>query len=188
MNETTPSESETQPTSTGSGIMPSPFVDAEGNPRTAAMKAALAEFWTALKRLPSYIKLAASLAKDERIPKSSKGMLIAGGAYAVSPIDLVPGIIPVAGQLDDLYVILTAIQQAIRLAPAGVADEHLAKYSLSRDDIEQDLASVRNLVKEAARVTASFGLRALKNTGSRIRQLAGKYTKRGEANHDNQPI
>lgn len=152
------------------------------------MKAALAEFWIGLKRLPAYLKLSASMAKDDRIPKTSKGMLVVGGAYAISPIDLVPGIIPVAGQLDDLYVILTAIQQSIRMAPDDVADEHLARHGVTRDDIEHDLAAVRNLVKEAALITAQFGLRALKNTGNRIRRFADQYTQRGASKHDNQPI
>jgi uncharacterized membrane protein YkvA (DUF1232 family) len=152
------------------------------------MKAALGEFWIGVKRLPAYIKLAAAMARDERIPKKSKALLITGGAYAVSPIDIVPGIIPVAGQLDDLYVILTAIQQAVRLSPKDVADQHLANFDITREDIEHDLASVRNLVKEAAVVTAKFGMRTMKDTGNRIRRFAGQYTQRGGAKHDNKPL
>ena len=180
--------SENSPTVPTTSLVRSPFVDEHGQPRSSAMKAALTEFWTGVKRLPAYIKLAASLARDERIPKKSKAMLLAGGAYAVSPIDLVPGIIPVAGQLDDLYVLLTAIQQAIRFSPAEVADEHLVKYDITRDDVDHDLASVRNLIKEAAIVTAKFGLKTVKDTGNRIRRFAGQYTQRGGSKHDDKPL
>ena len=188
MSEPIPNPSEHQPQATNASLVRSPFVDEQGNPRTSNMKTALGEFWIGVKRLPAYVKMAASMARDERIPKKSKALLVTGGAYAVSPIDLLPGIIPVAGQLDDLYVILTAIQQAIRLSPKDVADEHLAKFEISREDIEHDLASVRNLVKEAAIVTAKFGLRTMKKTGSRIRRFAGQYTQRGGTKNDSKPL
>ena len=184
-NQDTP---ESQSPARNTSLVRSPFVDEHGNPRTSAMKDALGEFWIGVKRLPAYVKMAASMARDERIPKKSKALLVTGGAYAVSPIDLVPGLIPVAGQLDDLYVILKAIQQAVRLSPKDVADEHLAKYEITREDIEHDLASVRTLVKEAAIVTAKFGMRTMKDTGSRIRRFAGQYTQRGGTKNDDKPL
>lgn len=186
MTEPSSNDQPTRPI-TGS-TLPSPFVDEKGEPRSSAMRDALSEFWISLKRLPAYVKLAAAMGRDDRVPKSAKAVLIGGGLYTVSPVDLVPGVIPVAGQLDDLYVILTAIQQAIRITPAAVADEHLAKAQVSREDIEHDLAAVRTLVKEAAKVTVSFGIRTMKQTGSRIRQLAGQYTQRGGAKRDDKPL
>jgi uncharacterized membrane protein YkvA (DUF1232 family) len=40
-------------------------------------------------------------------------MLVAGVAYLLSPIDLVPGIIPGLGQLDDLAFVLLALKSAL---------------------------------------------------------------------------
>src|SRR5690606_11747919 len=67
----------------------------------------LAPVWALIKRLPAYMRLSANLARDPRVPKTAKASLALGGIYVVSPVDLIPGIIPVAGQLDDLYVLLT---------------------------------------------------------------------------------
>jgi uncharacterized membrane protein YkvA (DUF1232 family) len=166
-------------------LLPSPFVNEQGEPRNSAIRDALGEFWIALKRLPSYVKLVTAMGKDERVPKSAKAILIGGGIYTVSPIDLVPGVIPVAGQLDDLYVILTAIQQAVRLTPDDVAAEHLARHEITKTDIDHDLAAVRTLVKEAAKVGFAFGVKSVKQAGSRIRQFAGQVqSKRGPVRDD----
>lgn len=118
-------------------------------------------FWAAVKRMPSYIRLAANLAKDPDVPNAAKGVLAVGGGYAVSPIDLVPGIIPVAGQLDDVYVMLTALSRALKMTPTDVADRHLATAGLHQDDIETDLQAVRDLVRVAFRKSVAFGGKAL---------------------------
>lgn len=41
-------------------------------------------------------------------------------AYALSPIDLIPDVIPVLGQLDDLLLVPLGIWLAVRLAPPGL--------------------------------------------------------------------
>lgn len=121
----------------------------------------LRRFWEGVKRLPAYIGLAAAIARDGDVPKSAKGVLAVGGGYAVSPIDLVPGVIPVAGQLDDLYVLLTAIQQSLKMMPADVADRHLEHAGITRDDIEGDLKSVRDIVRMAIEKSLVFGGKTL---------------------------
>src|SRR3712207_5606231 len=63
----------------------------------------------AVRRLPRYLRLTWNLARDERVPRGAKAFLVVGGAYALSPIDLIPGIIPVAGQIDDVLVLLVAL-------------------------------------------------------------------------------
>jgi len=171
-----------------SAIVTSPLLNEKGEPANAALKQALDEFWISLKRLPAYLKLVAAMSRDSAVPAGAKGILAAGGVYAVSPVDLVPGIIPVAGQLDDLYVILTAVQQALRMTPDDVATRHLEAVGMTRADIEHDLAAVRHLVKEAAVATARYGWRAARVTGSRIRRFATENLPRGGAKGANQPL
>ena len=48
-------------------------------------------------------------------------------AYAVSPIDLIPDFIPVLGYLDDLLLLPLGIALAIRLIPAEVWQDCLAR-------------------------------------------------------------
>lgn len=114
-------------------------VPAEGTP--------LPEFWAALKRMPRYARLSAGLARDNRVPRRAKLALAAGGAYAVSPIDLVPGIIPVAGQLDDLFVVMTAVQHAVNASPPEVAAEHLDRAGLTKAELDADMDAVRTTIR-----------------------------------------
>lgn len=126
--------------------------------------------WEMLRRLPRYAKAMASMATDDRAPLSAKGILLAGAAYLVSPIDLIPGIIPVAGQLDDIYVVLTSLKLATRSCPANVASEHLQAVGLSTETVDQDLASIREFV--------SFGLRwAIQRSGSVLAQASQRATR-----------
>ena len=51
--------------------------------------------------------------RAERLSRSRQAALVAGAVYLVSPIDLVPGFIPVAGQLDDAVAVLLALRLAL---------------------------------------------------------------------------
>ncbi|MEJ7763306.1 MAG: DUF1232 domain-containing protein [Thermomicrobiales bacterium] len=131
----------------------------------------LEAFWTTVKRMPRYAPLIAGLVKDGRIPKSAKAGLIVGGAYAVSPIDLVPGIIPVIGQLDDLFVLLMAVRHAVRSAPPGVAEVHLERAGITEAEIETDLATVKATAKWLVVRGARAGGKAAMSGARRLRSL-----------------
>jgi len=117
--------------------------------------------WQLIRRLPAYARLSAALARDPRIPKSAKAMLVVGGAYLVSPIDLVPGFIPVAGQLDDLYVVLMGLRQAIRTSPPDVIEEHFARVGLPTTIVDEDLRAIRTFVRRGVRWSLDNGGKAL---------------------------
>jgi uncharacterized membrane protein YkvA (DUF1232 family) len=121
---------------------------------------ALDRFWAAVRRLPRYAFLGTNLIRDDRVPRRVKATIAVGGIYAISPIDLVPGIIPVAGQLDDLVVVLLALRRAIRTCSPEVAEEHLRRAGLSVDDFDNDLRAVRDtaiwLAQKGYRATRSF--------------------------------
>src|ERR671937_2518493 len=58
--------------------------------------------------IPDCVVLVTRLARDPRVPRRRKLLLLVLVAYLASPIDLIPDFIPVAGQLDDaLLVALT---------------------------------------------------------------------------------
>lgn len=99
-------------------------------------------FVSLLRRLPAYARLAWRLARDERLPPSRRAMLLAGAAYLASPVDLVPGIIPVAGQLDDAAAVLLALRAALNGFPDDARDRALADAGLSGDDLGTDLRTV----------------------------------------------
>lgn len=148
----------------------------------------MANFWVAVRRLPRYVRLAAALALDPHVPASSKAILAVGGAYAVSPIDFVPGIIPVAGQLDDLYVMLTALQQAIRATPDGVVSAHLDRAGIQRSHLDDDKAAVRALVILGAKTAARVGGRLVKQASQQVMAMASRSIERGRKAGDHEPI
>jgi uncharacterized membrane protein YkvA (DUF1232 family) len=56
-------------------------------------------------------------------PWYAKCVLAATLAYAISPIDLIPDVIPVLGLLDDLLIVPLGLWLALRLIPVAVIDE-----------------------------------------------------------------
>src|SRR4051812_26552658 len=94
-------------------------------------------------RLPSYLRLARRLLGDRRLGRLRKAGLRAGIVYLLSPVDLVPGVIPVLGQLDDLAAILLAVRFALRGLPGPAADSLLGSAGLSRELMSRDLDNVK---------------------------------------------
>lgn len=129
-------------------------------------------------RLPRYVRLARALVADPVVPGGRKAVLGAALAYTVSPIDLVPGIIPVAGQLDDLAVLLLGLRQALAGCPADVAEGHLAAAGLTGATLEDDLHTVQGAAGWLLGKTATVALRAV--SGS-LRALAGAARRAGSA-------
>jgi uncharacterized membrane protein YkvA (DUF1232 family) len=152
----------------GNWQQPQPPGDWTGAPPfdESTLDPVLQRFWEAVRRLPRYVTLGVNLVRDRRVPNSAKAPIMLGGAYAVSPIDLVPGIIPVIGQLDDMVVILLALRRAIHACPEPLAAEHLTRAGLSPDDFTRDLATCR----ATARWLAAKGLRL----GGRLAAGAGR--------------
>jgi uncharacterized membrane protein YkvA (DUF1232 family) len=99
-------------------------------------------FTALLGRLPRYARLAWRLARSDRLSRSRRAVLLAGAAYLASPIDLVPGLIPVAGQLDDAAAVLFALKVALGGLPSAERRETLAAAGLAEEDLAADLRSI----------------------------------------------
>jgi uncharacterized membrane protein YkvA (DUF1232 family) len=68
------------------------------------------------------------LFNDRRVSSWLKLIPIAGLAYLLSPIDLLPDfLIPGLGELDDLTIILVSLKMFIDMAPPEIVREHLNK-------------------------------------------------------------
>jgi uncharacterized membrane protein YkvA (DUF1232 family) len=66
-------------------------------------------------------------ARDPRTPWAVRALAIAIAAYALSPLDLIPDVIPVIGYLDEAILLPLAILLAIRLVPPAVMAECRAR-------------------------------------------------------------
>ena len=97
-------------------------------------------------RAPTYARLLWSLAADPRVPTARKALLGLAGVYIVSPIDLVPEAIPFIGAIDDVAVMVVAVDVFLEGLPATIVDEKLAELGMTRAELDSDLGRVRRLV------------------------------------------
>ncbi len=86
-----------------------------------------------LRLLSDVILLLKDLATDARVPLRDKIVAGAAAAYLVTPVDLVPDFIPVAGQLDDVLFGALALRYALRVASLDVLREQWPGPSSSLD-------------------------------------------------------
>jgi uncharacterized membrane protein YkvA (DUF1232 family) len=72
----------------------------------------------------SVARLLRGVATDPRVPRSAKVVAVVAAAYVVSPVDLIPDVLPVIGQLDDVWIISRALRHLLRTAGHDVVREH----------------------------------------------------------------
>jgi uncharacterized membrane protein YkvA (DUF1232 family) len=102
-------------------------------------------------KAPLYARLLWSLASDARVPASRKALLGLAGAYIVSPLDLVPEWIPLLGAVDDVAVMVLAIDVFLEGLPEGLVAEKLVALGIPPSELEDDLARVRRVVPRPVR-------------------------------------
>ena len=78
----------------------------------------------ALTLIPNFLKLLYRLFKDKRVPMAEKALLVGAIAYVVSPIDILPDVIPFIGQVDDLYLIALVTLRLLSRTGDDVLREH----------------------------------------------------------------
>jgi uncharacterized membrane protein YkvA (DUF1232 family) len=72
----------------------------------------------ALRLLPDLVRLVRRLAADRSLPRGVRVRLWLLLAYLLSPVDLVPDVIPVLGYADDVVVVALALRSVVRAAGA----------------------------------------------------------------------
>jgi uncharacterized membrane protein YkvA (DUF1232 family) len=73
--------------------------------------------------IPDCIVLVTRLARDPRVPRRRKLLLLALVGYLALPFDLVPDFIPVAGQLDDAIIVSLVLRSFVRTSGADLIRE-----------------------------------------------------------------
>jgi uncharacterized membrane protein YkvA (DUF1232 family) len=77
-----------------------------------------------IMRIPAYLRLLAGLLTDRRVSRTDKLLVAAAIAYILAPIDLIPDVIPFLGQVDDLYLLVLALQRLISHAGLAIVMDH----------------------------------------------------------------
>jgi uncharacterized membrane protein YkvA (DUF1232 family) len=74
--------------------------------------------------IPDCVVLFKRLLGDPRVPRSRKALLGVLVVYLALPIDLIPDVIPVAGQLDDLLLVVLVLRTVLRGSGEALLREH----------------------------------------------------------------
>ena len=79
---------------------------------------------TTITQIPAYLRLLGGMLTDPRVDPLDKLLVGAAIAYVVLPIDVIPDVIPVIGQVDDVFILVLAIRRLISRAGMRVVRDH----------------------------------------------------------------
>ncbi|MCF6745097.1 DUF1232 domain-containing protein [Blastococcus sp. KM273128] len=77
-----------------------------------------------LRLLPDVVRLVRRLAADRSLPAGLRVRLWLLLAYLLSPVDLVPDVVPVLGYADDVVVVAWALRSVVRRAGDAALVRH----------------------------------------------------------------
>jgi uncharacterized membrane protein YkvA (DUF1232 family) len=77
-----------------------------------------------VRHIPAYLRLLGGLLFDARVATLDKVLVVGAIAFVVSPIDIIPHMIPVLGELDDLFILTLALQHLVAHADEEVLRDH----------------------------------------------------------------
>lgn len=75
------------------------------------------------------ISLVGQLMKDGRVPFYLKVIPVVVALYLLSPLDLIPGFLPLIGQLDDFGLLMVGLSTFIRMTPDDVIADYLPEVT-----------------------------------------------------------
>src|SRR5690349_20581059 len=113
----------------------------------------LMAFMPLASRAPQYTRLILALLVDERTPVQRKALLAGAAGYLLVGRDLIPDDIPILGGLDDLVVVVLAVDLFLDGVPSELLSEKLEELGIDRVAFDQDMARVRRLTPGPVRKT-----------------------------------
>jgi uncharacterized membrane protein YkvA (DUF1232 family) len=143
----------------------------------------LLAFLPVASRAPMYARLVWALVQDRRVPARRKALLLGGAGYLVLGRDVIPDSLPIIGGLDDLVVVVLAVELFLDGIPSELLHEKLDELGLDPAAYDRDIAQfrrlmprpVRRLIHEVPRVIeAAADLASQAGVGPRLRNLIYK--------------
>jgi uncharacterized membrane protein YkvA (DUF1232 family) len=140
-------------------------------------------FMPLASRLPMYAQLIWALVIDPRIPPSRKVVLAGAAGYVILGRDLIPDGVPILGGLDDLAVVILAVEVFFDGIPDDILDEKLEELAIDREAFRRDMNQVRRLTPAPVRtiirrlpglIDSAGRLIAKTELGPKVRSLISK--------------
>jgi uncharacterized membrane protein YkvA (DUF1232 family) len=144
---------------------------------------ALAAFLPVASRAPMYARLIWTLLGDRRVPLSRKVLLAGAAGYLLVGRDIIPDSLPVVGGLDDLVVVVLAVELFLDGIPSELLHEKLDELGLDAAAYDRDIAQFRRLMPRPIRravqqvprlIDTAADLAAQAGVGPRLRGLISK--------------
>jgi uncharacterized membrane protein YkvA (DUF1232 family) len=85
-----------------------------------------------LKAVLSQARLASRLFREPHVPVLTKALLPLAALYVIWPLDFLPDIVPLLGQLDDLGVAAVLLEMFLGLCPAAARTFHAEAIAQGR--------------------------------------------------------
>ena len=142
-----------------------------------------AAFLPLASRAPIYARLFWELILDDRTPAGRKALLAGALGYLVLGRDIIPDDIPIVGGLDDLVVVVLAVDLFLDGVPTDVLDEKLELLGIDRRAFMEDVDRIRRFTPGPLRRALRGAPRAVafagdtldhSRIGSRIRTWINK--------------
>jgi len=95
-------------------------VEGEPRPRTGAKRTVMGT----IGEIPNFLKLLYGLLTDSRVNNVDKLVVAGAIAYILLPIDLIPDFIPFIGEVDDVFLLILALQRLISNAGRSVVTSY----------------------------------------------------------------
>lgn len=89
-------------------------------PRTGAKRTVV----SVISEIPKFLRLLYGLLTDSRVNNIDKLVVAGAIAYILMPIDLIPDFIPFIGEVDDVFLMILAIDRLISHAGRKVVADH----------------------------------------------------------------
>jgi uncharacterized membrane protein YkvA (DUF1232 family) len=86
--------------------------------------------------------------QSDKVSKADKAIIIGALGYMISPLDVIPDAIPIAGLTDDLAVLLYVLKKVWTDIDPAIMDQ--AKKRLSKWFDEEEIAEINNLFGDEA--------------------------------------
>ena len=116
-------------------------IEVEGAPRAGAKRTVSG----VIRQIPMYLRLLGGLLTDRRVAPLDKILVGAAVVYILMPLDFIPDFIPFLGEVDDVFLLVTAIQHLISNAGKRVVMDYWQGAAA-----ELDPANLRKVVTAAA--------------------------------------
>ncbi len=113
----------------------------------------LLAFLPVASRVPTYARLVTALVMDERMPAGRKALLAGAAGYLLVGRDIIPDSVPILGGVDDLVVVVLAVDLFLEGAPDDLLEEKLDELGIDRASFDRDIAQIRRLTPGPVRRT-----------------------------------